>query len=139
MPGSKCPFSMVQASGASHCRHATEVVRRGGSEFDCTQPDKLAVCTALVAHMNARALPALGHEDDLTLTPKSVYERVLLGGLRGLHATGAPRETDTTIADIWPIVESALLRHAAIERIPASEFVPAIRASVIRKRRHRPR
>ena len=139
MPDLKCPFSTVQASGVCHCQHAREVVRRGGSEFDCTEPENHTACTALVSHMNAVALPALGHVDDLTQTPKSVYERVLLGGLQGLRMARDPQDLGLETGDIWTVVESALARHSAVGNIPESEFVPAIQACEIRKRRRRQR
>jgi hypothetical protein len=132
----KCPFSMIQASGACRCSHAQEVVRRGGSEYDCTDAAKQRQCVALVAHCNALALPALGYEDDLTLTPKSVYERVLLGGLHGLRGDAS---TDEPIDDIWPVVAAALERHGEVADIPPDAFVPAIEACQIRKRRRKGR
>jgi len=133
----KCPFSTIQASGACACRHAREVVRRGGSEYDCNDADKHARCVALVSHLSTRALPALGYEDDLTLTPKSVYERILLGGLQGLDAEAGSGTSQDGIADIWPVVADALGRHGAPSHIPDTAFVPAIEACEIRKRRRR--
>jgi hypothetical protein len=127
----KCPFSMVQAAGAAHCRHALEVIRRGGSEFDCREPRAQAVCAALVEHLNAVALPALGYADDLTQTPKSIYERIMLGGLDGLRGAHPPAGD----ADIWAVVDHARAEYGALERIPDSDFVPAIEACSLRKRR----
>jgi hypothetical protein len=130
----KCPFSMIQASGACRCSHAQEVVRRGGSEYDCTDAAKHRDCVALVEHFNAQALPALGHADDLTLTPKSVYERVLLGGLQGLRGV-AP--ADGRIDDVWPVVAAALDTYGEVAAIPADALIPAIQACRIRKRRRK--
>ena len=31
----KCPFAAPLTKGRFACRHAEEVVRRGGSEYDC--------------------------------------------------------------------------------------------------------
>jgi hypothetical protein len=138
MPDLKCPFSIVQSSGASRCRHAEEVVRRGGAEFDCREPAAHALCSALVRHLNATALPALGFEDDLTLTPRSVYERILTGGLQGLRMVQDPQDNAPEMADIWTVVEAARERYTAPEAIPAAAFVPAIKACSIRKR-HRGR
>jgi hypothetical protein len=139
MPDLKCPFSMLLASGASHCRHAEEVVRRGGSEFDCREPTAHAACRALVPHLNATALPALGFEDDLSLTPKSVYERILAGGLQGLRMANDAADNGPETADIRAVVEAAQGRYATLDAIPAGEIIPAIEACSIRKRHRRRR
>ena len=133
----KCPFSPVQAAGLCGCRHAVEVVRRGGSEFDCREPASHAVCMALSRHFNAVALPALGYEDDLALTPKSVYERILLGGLQGLRRVLDPEDTALETTDIRAVVEASQARYPAMDSIPAGDFVPAIEACTLRKRRRR--
>ena len=133
----KCPFSPVQAAGLCGCRHAVEVVRRGGSEFDCREPASHAVCMALSRHFNAVALPALGYEDDLTLTPKSVYERILLGGLQGLRRTLDPEDASLEISDIIAVVQAAQTRYPAVDSIPADDIVPAIEVCSLRKRRRR--
>lgn len=135
MPDNKCPFSMVQASATCHCRNAREVIRRGGSEFDCTAPQAHGVCVELVRHFNAVALPALGYEDDLTLTPKSVYERILVGGLLGLRTAQDPADSSLETPDIWSVVEAACERYPAVEAIPDSDFVPAIEGCALKKRR----
>ena len=134
MSGNKCPFSIIQASGACGCRHAEEVVRRGGSEYDCTEAAAHAVCAALVEHLNALALPELGYEDDLTQTPKSVYERILLGGLQGLRQARDPADSDPGTADIWPVVEAAAGEYGDVTQIPAPTVLPAIQACRIRRR-----
>ena len=133
----KCPFSIVQASATCHCRKAQEVIRRGGSEFDCTDQEARGVCVALARHFNAAALPALGYEDDLTLTPKSVYERILVGGLLGLRMVRDPLDSGLETADIWSSVETAISNYPAIDAIPDSDFVPAIESCMLKKRRRR--
>ncbi|MDZ7750535.1 MAG: hypothetical protein U5S82_02480 [Gammaproteobacteria bacterium] len=133
----KCPFSVVLAAASAHCRHAREVVRRGGVEYDCTVPGAHAVCHELAEHLKARALPALGHEDDLTVTPKSVYERILLGGVQGLGAAGDGLDPADATADIWTTVDAARRRHGAVAAIPDDAFIPAIEACTLRKRRRR--
>lgn len=134
MSENKCPFSIIQASGACGCRHAEEVVRRGGSDYDCTEAQAQAVCAALVAHLNALALPELGYEDDLTQTPKSVYERILLGGLQGLRQARDPEDSEPGTADIWPVVEAAAEEYGEVTRIPGAAVLPAIQACRIRRR-----
>jgi len=133
----KCPFSIVQASATCQCRNAQEVIRRGGSEFDCSAPEAHSVCLSLVKYFNAVALPARGYEDDLTLTPKSVYERILVGGLLGLRMAQDPADSGLETADIRGVVEAACSRYPAVESIPHSDFVPAIEGCSLRKRRRR--
>ncbi len=133
----KCPFSIVQASATCHCSNAQEVIRRGGSEFDCKTPAAHDVCVSLVRYFNTVALPALGYEDDLTLTPKSVYERILVGGLLGLRMARDPADTGLETADIWSVVEAAHSGYPAVELIPAGDFVPAIEGCTLRKRHRR--
>ncbi len=128
---------MVQASGACQCRHAQEVVRRGGSEFDCTVPTAHPVCMELTAHLNAVALPALGYEDDLTLTPKSVYERILICALQGIRMMQDPKDTRVETPDIWAAVGAARERYASISDIPPGDFLPAIEHCQYKKRRRK--
>lgn len=134
MSSNKCPFSIIQASGACGCRHAREVVRRGGSEYDCTEARAHAVCSALVEHLNALALPELGYEDDLTQTPKSVYERILLGGLQGLRQASDPEDKAPETTDIWPVVEATAAQYGEVTKIPVQTVLPAIQACRIRRR-----
>lgn len=133
----KCPFTSVMASATCGCRNAQEVIRRGGSEFDCTVVQAHGVCVSLVKHFNAVALPALGYEDDLTLTPKSVYERILVGGLQGLRKVQDPADKALETADIWGVVEATRTRYPVVEEIPDSCFLPAIEGCTLRKRRRR--
>ncbi len=133
----KCPFSIVLAAASARCGNAREVVRRGGAEYDCTVPAAHALCRELTDHLKARALPALGHEDDLTVTPKSVYERILLGGLQGLGAAGDGAGQAQSTADIRTTVDAARRRHGGVAAIPDDEFIPAIEACTLRRRRRR--
>lgn len=135
----KCPFSMIQAAGSSQCRHAQEVVRRGGSEYDCLEPASHAQCTALVEHLNSIALPALGYEDDLTQTPKSVYERIMAGGLQALRIAVDPQDNTPETADIWSAVAAGLDQYGSPERIPADAVIPVIEAFQLKKRQRKRR
>jgi hypothetical protein len=60
MTSAKCPFSTLQAAGITNCQLASQVVRRGGSEFDCTQSEALATCQAMSRQLIRIGLPALG-------------------------------------------------------------------------------
>ena len=132
---SKCPFSMVLAAGSCQCSTADHVVRRGGSEFDCKESSALDQCRTLTQHLNAVALPALGYENDLTQTPKSVYERILLGGLQGLRTAMDANDSSLETADIAVTVSNLVNQYEQITSIPADAFLPAIEACRIKKRR----
>lgn len=95
------------------------------------------MCVSLVRHFNAVALPALGYADDLTLTPKSVYERILAGGLLGLRMARDPADTALETTDIWRVVEAAGARYPAMDLIPDSDFVPAIKGCSLPRRARR--
>jgi hypothetical protein len=43
----KCPFAAPITAGLAACRNAQEVVRRGGSEYDCRNEADHSGCTAL--------------------------------------------------------------------------------------------
>lgn len=139
MPEYRCPFSAVLAAGSCHCQHAHEVVRRGGSEFDCHEPAVHAACAELTRHLHATALPALGYEDDLTQTPKSIYERILLGGLQGLRVAENKQDTELQTANIATVVKTALQKYASLSNIPVNDIIPAIESCSIRKRQHKQR
>lgn len=106
MANPKCPFTTLQAAGLTACTLADQVVRRGGAEYDCTQPEAHRRCAALAAHLVAIGLPALGYADDLTATPKSAYDRVLMGGLAGVNRAVDGADDDLHRQDIRALVGS---------------------------------
>lgn len=131
----KCPFSVIQAAGIARCSRAREVVRRGGSEFDCTDTAALERCSALQRRLLDVGLETLGHVDDLNTTPKSVYDRVLVGGLRGIgeatpDATAASYETD-----IWSLVEAALGMFPDLAHLPPEPIADGVRTTQLQRRR----
>jgi len=80
----RCPFAAAIITERAACRHAEQVVRRGGSEYDCrSQPDQQA-CQALFERLKAAAFPAFGVEDDLAVMPHSALVKIQAGGLLGL-------------------------------------------------------
>ena len=46
-----------------------------------------------------------------------------------------PDETNPETADIWVVVENAQATYSSMENIPNSDFIPAIEACRIKKRR----
>jgi hypothetical protein len=135
MTEDKCPFSTVQAAGLCACEQAREVVRRGGSEFDCESPPSCDTCRSLVTYLYAVGLPTLGFEDDLTTTPKSAYDRVLVGGLQGLRQLLDPTDRDWQTPNIWPVVAAVHERFGSTDAIPPESVLPAIEACSLRRRR----
>ena len=135
MSGMKCPFSTVQAGGLAKCSLAQQVVRRGGSEYDCTEAGAFDRCSAVAGRLVTIGLPALGHEDDLTQTPKSAYDRALLGGLAGIDAILAAEDPAT--ADLGPRIAALSERFPDPAAVPAEPLVEAIRNCSPPKRRGR--
>ena len=137
MTSAKCPFSTLQAAGITHCQLASQVVRRGGSEFDCTKAEALSVCQEMSRQFIACGLPALGFEDDLVATPKSAYDRALFGGLIGLNHCLEDLSEELHKQDIWPLVEAATQRFPDPADLPRQSLETAIRAWKPSRRRQR--
>lgn len=117
----RCPFAAAIITERADCRHAEQVVRRGGSEYDCrSQPDQQA-CQALFERLKAAAFPAFGVEDDLTSMPHSVLVKVQCGGLLGLARLGG-RDKDR-IADIAELRDGALGRFGGLDGLPVGDLV----------------
>ena len=137
MTSTKCPFSTLQAAGTTHCQLASQVVRRGGSEFDCTKPEALSVCQEMSRQLIAIGLPTLGFEDDLVSTPKSAYDRALFGGLMGLNQCLEGLSEELHKQDIWPLVEAATERFPDQAELPRQSLESAIQAWKPSRRRQR--
>lgn len=135
MQNHKCPFSSAQAAGIAHCELAQEVIRRGGSEYDCTRADAHGICNRLSERLISIGFAALGHVDDLTQTPKSVYDRVLLGGLKGINDSLEEVEEETYLTNIWAVVEAMARKHPDMEALPTEVLVSAMEGYKAPKRR----
>ena len=122
----KCPFAAALVTELAACRHAEQVVRRGGSEYDCgSQPDQQA-CQELFERLKSAALPAFGVEDDLASMPHSVLVKVQCGGLVGL--AGLTRPAGDRIEDIAGLRDEALERFGGIDGLPVADLVEGITA-----------
>ena len=139
MTSAKCPFSALQSAGTTNCRLASQVVRRGGSEFDCTEPEALSICQEMSRQLIEIGLLALGFEDDLVATPKSAYDRALFGGLIGLNQCMEDLSEELHKQDIWPLVEAATQRFPDHAALPRKSLESAIQAWKPGRRRHRKR
>jgi hypothetical protein len=135
MQDMKCPFSTVQAAGLAHCALAQQVVRRGGAEYGCTEAKAFARCECAVRHLTAIGLPALGFEDDLTQTPKSAYDKVLLGGLNGIDVVLG---SQTAAAEnIGGRISELAVRYPTITDVPNAALTEAIQSYTPPRRRGR--
>ena len=135
MQDMKCPFSTVQAAGLARCRFAQQVVRRGGAEYNCTDADACGRCETVARHLIAIGLPALGFEDDLTQTPKSAYDKVLLGGLKGIDSLLGTQTP--AVEDIGPRITELIERHPNIAAVPTDALTEAIQSYQPPRRRGR--
>jgi hypothetical protein len=113
----KCPFAAPITVGRASCRLAEEVVRRGGSEYDCRSVPEHARCSALFASLKRYGLEAFGADDDPTATPHSVLVKVQTGGLSGL-ARLLGRSGQEGIADIATLVAEVEARYGGIDQVP---------------------
>jgi len=122
----KCPFASAIVLGLAACRHAEQVVRRGGSEYDCRSAPDHAACQDLFDRLKAAALPACGVEDDLTSMPHSILVKVQCGGLQGLVRLMGRAED--RIEDIAGLRAAAADTFGGAEGLPVAELVEDITA-----------
>jgi hypothetical protein len=130
--GYKCSFAATLIGGHFGCAQAENVVRRGGPEIACRAEQAHLRCSALFNVLKDTALPSLGFQDDLSLTPNSVYQKIQFGGLSGLARLIG--ETGR-IGDIEALVARTLAHYDAIENIPCAEVVSDIEAAKLKSRR----
>jgi hypothetical protein len=130
----KCPFAAPLTKGLVACRHAEEVVRRGGSEYDCRSPANHAGCIGLFDRLKTQALPAFGVEDDLTSMPHSVLVKVQSGGLQGLSRLMGE---GGAVGDVADLVERLQARYGGVDRIPVAEVEQDITSYRIERRTRR--
>jgi hypothetical protein len=118
----KCPFFAPLTKATAACRHAHEVVRRGGSEFDCLSEPDHARCEQVFAGLKARGLAAFDVEDDLTRMPHSVLVKIQSGGLLGLQRLIDEADGAGRIGDIGELVARASARFGGPDRIPYADL-----------------
>lgn len=122
----KCPFAAALVTELAQCRHGEQVVRRGGSEYDCRSAPDHGACQGLLDRLKAAALPAFGVEDDLTTMPHSVLVKVQCGGLLGLaRVTGL---AGGHIEDIASLRDTAVSTFGSLDGLPVAELIGDITA-----------
>jgi hypothetical protein len=118
----KCPFAAPLTTGVASCRHAQEVVRRGGSEYDCLSEEAHRVCAHLFSRLKERGLSAFGMEDDLTSLPHSALVKIQTGGLLGLARMTGGLQPGGKIEDVAELVDEACARFGGVDCVPAERL-----------------
>ena len=133
-----CPFSATLVKNDFACRHATQVIRRGGTEFACRSEQAHTRCRQLYEHSKQAALPAFGVEDDLTQMPQSVPVKIQFGSLLGLQRIMGDRAPGgDRIEDIDALVAAAISYYGAIDSVPYDQLVTNITSWKLSRRRGR--
>lgn len=147
----KCPFAAPITVGRAGCRHAVEVVRRGGSEYDCASAADRAVCVEVFSALKRQGLEAFGVEDDLSSMPHSVLVKIQTGGLDGLRrllreapsgGSGAEdaRESEpgsADEADIAALIKAAADAYGGVSAIPFEKTASDMLACRLERRGRR--
>ena len=114
----KCPFASPLIKDTAACPYAREVVRRGGSEFDCLSEPAHDLCEQVFAGLRVCALVAADVEDDPTLMPHSLLVKIQSGGLLGLQRLLGESDADARLAEIGDLVARASAHFGGADRIP---------------------
>lgn len=133
----KCPFAAPITSGRAACTNAREVVRRGGSEYDCAAPDAHTRCTEVYARLKDVGLAAFEVEDDLTSMPHSVLVKIQGGGLAGLQRLAG--EDAPAIDDVDTLLERVLAQSGGIDGVPFDQVANDMTGYKLERRTRRRR
>jgi hypothetical protein len=133
-----CPFSATLVKDDFGCRHASQIVRRGGAEIACASAADHRRCTALFTAFKGAALPAFEVPDDLTQMPHSVLVKIQFGGLLGLQRSMHPDSAaGDSISDIATLVGEAETRYTSVSAIPCAALVESMTTHKLSRRRRR--
>jgi hypothetical protein len=131
-----CPFSATLAKNDFACPRATQVIRRGGTEFSCQSGTAHTRCQQLFENCKQAALPEFGVEDDLTMMPQSVLVKIQFGGLLGLQRSiSEPSADGKGVEDIDALVGAAIEHFSGLESIPYQQLARDIIAWKLPRRR----
>jgi hypothetical protein len=131
----KCPFAAPITSGQARCQQAQEVVRRGGSEYDCQAPAAHDRCAQLHARLKAVGLAEFQVEDDLTTMPHSVLVKIQSGGLAGLQRLAGAESA--AIEDIEQLVERTMAQFGGLEAVPIDQLAADMTGFKLERRTRR--
>ena len=133
----KCPFRATIMTRSFSCEHAEEITRREGPDIACDSPEANEKCNELFNQLKARALDAMGHEDDLTTLPASVLQKIQFGGLLGLQTQVDNAASADKVENVVVLVDKAIQQYGDIEKFPFDICVEAIVSYKLKKRRGR--
>jgi hypothetical protein len=136
----KCAFAAPMTVGRAACRHAVEVVRRGGIEVDCASPESHMRCAEVFAGLKGQGLAEFGVTDDPTTMPHSVLVKIQTGGLSGLMRildSATDTDTDTATDDIADLIARALSAYGDVHCIPYADLAEDMRECRIDRRGRR--
>jgi hypothetical protein len=131
----KCPFAAPITSGRAACHCAHEVVRRGGSEYDCEMPASHERCCAVHARLRAVGLKAFDVDDDLTSMPHSVLVKIQSGGLTGLQRLLS--DHGDQIEDVDGFLDRALSQFGGLDNVPFGQLAPDMVGQKLERRTRR--
>lgn len=121
MNDSKCSFVATLIKEDFTCEKRWLFTRRASPDILCTSEHASEACKKLLAALIAVDLPVLDEEDDLLITPHSVFAKIQFGGLSSLakDLTSDLTENDPArVANIFQLVEDMLQRYQSLENLP---------------------
>lgn len=132
----RCAFRQTLIGDDFGCVRAQHVVRRGGPDVACTDPQASRRCAAFYEHIKQVVLPALGYADDLLTTPHSVLVKLEYGGLLGTRRAVQPQApADARIDDIDALLGRAEQLHGLAAGLPSDHLIAAAKEYKVRRRR----
>lgn len=115
-----CPFSATLSKDEFACENAQKVIRRGGEEFICQNPDMHSSCNDVYVMVRKNALSEMELEDDLTSLPHSALVKIQFGCLLGLLRSKG--NSENIIDNISTLIASSLGTTAALSELPLDEI-----------------
>ena len=128
-----CPYNATLAQKNNFsCSNANEVIRRGGAEYVCLQPDSHKICSEVHSRVKAAYLNSEGLEDDLLTVPHSTFVKIQFGCILGLSSS-LGRDT-SNVEDMGSLIMDAVQRYKDTDDLPFGILNEAIVAYKLQKR-----